>query len=86
MKRTQLLTILGLGLIFLSACATKTPAVSTQSETPIQATNTATMPTQPVVVEPAVDNCVTCHTDKQMLIDTTAPVEEVAESESEGVG
>lgn len=86
MKRTQLLTILGLGLIFLSACSAKTPAAPTPQTTPIQVTNTAAVPTIPVVLEPAEDNCITCHTDKQMLIDTTAPVEPVAESESEGVG
>jgi nitrate/TMAO reductase-like tetraheme cytochrome c subunit len=38
-------------------------------------------------MEPQVDNCVVCHTDKQMLIDTTAEeATDAHEEESEGVG
>ena len=36
-------------------------------------------------VETAVDNCVACHTDKDALIDTAKPQEEVV-SENEGEG
>lgn len=43
-------------------------------------------PTQTEVAAVAqVDNCVECHTDKDQLIDTAAPEEEVVE-ESEGAG
>jgi hypothetical protein len=42
-------------------------------------------PTDEVVAEPQVDNCVECHTDQEMLIDTADPVAEV-ESEDEGEG
>ena len=42
-------------------------------------------PTEEVVAEPQVDNCLECHTDQQMLIDTADPVAEVV-SENEGQG
>jgi hypothetical protein len=42
-------------------------------------------PTEEVVVEPQVDNCIECHTDQQALIDTADPVAEVL-SENEGEG
>ena len=42
-------------------------------------------PTEEVVAEPQVDNCVECHTDQQTLIDTADPVAEVV-SENEGEG
>ena len=44
-----------------------------------------TEPTEEVVAAPQVDNCVECHTDQQMLIDTADPVAEVI-SENEGQG
>ena len=42
-------------------------------------------PTEEVVAEPQVDNCLECHTNQQMLIDTADPVAEVV-SENEGQG
>ncbi len=40
----------------------------------------------PAATEPAPNECLTCHADKDMLIDTAKPVEVSAESESKGVG
>ena len=36
--------------------------------------------------EPVTSNCLTCHTDKEMLIAVSAPVEEPEDSLSSGVG
>ena len=78
---TKLLSTLVVTVFVLSACgtqpATLTPTL-TATESPIE--------TETVVdVQPEADECLTCHTDKQRLIDTAKP-EEVAESESKGVG
>ncbi len=35
---------------------------------------------------PEMDECLTCHSNKDRLIETAKPVEEPAESESKGVG
>jgi len=78
--KSKIASILIIFFFLLSACA---PA-----ETP---TLTATEETEPVEtetvaeVQPETNECLACHTDKQRLIDTAAPVVE-AESESSGVG
>jgi len=80
MVKSKLLSTLIITFILLSACTpAETPSpTATAEEKPVE--------TEAVVeVQPEANECLTCHTDKQRLIDTAAPVEE-AESESSGVG
>lgn len=86
MKRIHIILLLGLGLLVLTACTPKSTVTPMPAETKTTATLVAAIPTQPVALEPVVNNCVTCHTDKDMLIQTAAPEEVAGESESEGVG
>ncbi|MDX9850864.1 MAG: hypothetical protein RBT01_10180 [Anaerolineaceae bacterium] len=85
----QLLTslILCLSILLLGACTAKSTITPTPDETEIAVSQATSPSVVPVSMEPEVDNCVVCHTDKQMLIDNTAIVEEDAHgAESEGVG
>jgi hypothetical protein len=59
------------------------PQPSPATSTP---TDIGSIPTELPVAEPeAVNECLVCHTDKEMLIEMAAP-EEVVIRESEGVG
>ncbi len=86
MKRISLIFFVGLGLLFLNACAAKSVATPLPEETKATVTTVSVIPTQPITLEPVVNECVTCHTDKEMLIQTAEKEEEAGESESEGVG
>ena len=87
MKHFVITLIVASGLLFLGACTAKTTPTTVPEETEVAVATAVPTATQPVATEPVENYCVTCHTDKQMLIDTAKPVEEVAaESESEGVG
>ena len=86
MRKFIIILSLSMSMIFLGACtaqATITPAPEDTEVAVVQSTPTQVVPTE---VEPEEDNCVVCHTDKQMLIDTAVVAEEVEEEESEGVG
>ncbi|MFZ6017999.1 MAG: hypothetical protein ACOYXO_00190 [Chloroflexota bacterium] len=77
--RIWLVMLTGL-IILLTGCARATQSVPTA---------TLPLPTQPPVptatAQPQVNYCVECHTDKDHLIQTAKPEEEVI-SESEGAG
>jgi len=80
MVKLKLLSTLIIAFVLLSACA---PA---ESPSPTATAEEKPVVTEAVVeVEPEADECLACHTDKQRLIDTAAPVVE-AEGESKGVG
>lgn len=82
MKKILTTLLLGAGLVLLTGCAAgTTPA----AETPAAAEVVTEAPAAAAPTAETVDNCVDCHTNKQMLIDTAKPEEHV-ESESEGVG
>lgn len=70
-------------MLFLAGCQAATPeAVPTQTAMPPTST---VEPTATVEMVVPVDYCVDCHTDKEQLISSAKP-EEVAETESSGVG
>lgn len=78
--KSKLFSTMIIAVFFLSACGSRqtvTPS-PTETKTPIETEAVAE-------VQPEADECIACHTDKQRLIDTAAPIVE-AEAESKGVG
>lgn len=70
--------------LILTACSQQSPSSPVQpTEVPASVEPTAA-PTVPAAAE--TDYCTNCHLDKDELIRTAKPVEENAESESEGKG
>ncbi len=87
MRKLITLLILAGSMLILGACAAKSPTTSVPEETEVAISQATPATIVPVSIEPPVDNCIVCHTDKQMLIDTAEVEEEDAhEAESEGVG
>jgi hypothetical protein len=78
--KTKFASLLVTIIFLLSACAPAAAPSPIGTETPVE-----TEPTAEVPAEAAASECLACHTDKQRLIDTAAPVV-AAEAESKGVG
>ena len=77
-----------LTLIFvLAACSTAVPVATEALEeaTPERTSTSAPTPVIPTETPEGISECVSCHTDKERLIDTAKP-EEVVETENEGAG
>lgn len=66
------------GLFLFAACSSKPTEIAASTEAASEQTSIAS-------ISVAADECIACHTDKQRLIDTAAPIVE-AEGESKGVG
>lgn len=98
MLKFRILVWIGLLLLLLTACgqSASVPVAESPAEEPIAASSQVSeaAPVAAVVdsaaeegvaVQEEVDYCLECHTDKQMLIDTAKPEEEViAENSGEG--
>lgn len=95
--RTKIFRFVFVGLLLLG-CLVALSACTTSQETatsPVEESVVTAEPTtvveeddeqpMPIAAVPADNECLTCHTDKQMLIDTAKP-EEVVESENSGEG
>ena len=69
-----------------TATATEAPPTATSAPTATLPPTETPPPTHTATPEVLASNCLACHADKQMLIDTSAPLEEPEEGESSGVG
>jgi hypothetical protein len=91
MKRNRVLVLFVFLLLLLSACrgqATPEPTASAQPESQSPTATPVLQATEVVLVEPtvqAVDYCLDCHTDKDMLIATAREEQEVI-NENSGEG
>ena len=84
MTKFKIALLMTVALFAFSACAAKPPTeAATETEVPTAAAEETLEAVASAVPDSA--ECLACHTDKQRLIDTTAPVVE-AEGESKGVG
>jgi PBP1b-binding outer membrane lipoprotein LpoB len=97
MLKSKILICLGLLLLLLSACA-RAPAATDAPQEPAAASSPTAVAAQSTVLEvskvqevsavtqdESIDYCTDCHTNKQKLIDTAKPEEEVI-NENQGEG
>jgi hypothetical protein len=89
----KILSLAGLSLLIFAGCEAAVqsstaalPLSVAEPVVPPLASTLAPDATPDAVAEAQPNYCLTCHADQQQLIDTAAPVEEPAESESKGVG
>ena len=81
-----LFSLIGLALLLLGCGQVVEPEATAEPEDPISETVSIEDVLASVAQKPApVDQCVECHSDKDQLINTASPEEEVA-SENEGEG
>ena len=79
--RSPLILFIVMASLYLSACSAAPSELAEEAATSVP----EVLPTQIVVQAPEVDQCVTCHVDKNQLI-ATAKIEEEVVKESEGPG
>lgn len=91
MKQVRWIYLIVIVTMLLSSCASpeesagiKTSAVQVENIQPPIVLVSSAMQVETVEAQP--NECLNCHADKDRLIDTAKPVEEIAESESSGVG
>jgi hypothetical protein len=81
MVKSKLFSLLIVITFVLSACAPAATQIPTATEKPVETEASPEVPAE----TSGTDECLACHTDKDRLIDTAAPIVEV-EAESKGVG
>ncbi len=87
MRKLLTFLILCFSLLLLGACTAKSPTTTVPDETDVAISEATPATIVPISLEPPVDYCIECHTDKEMLIETAATEEEDGHGEeSEGVG
>jgi hypothetical protein len=94
MRQIRWFSLLIAAALLLASCQAGGVAVSLESvlelDAPVDSAahviSTGSTPSAPAAAEPVSNECLNCHVDKDLLIETARPEEAAAESESKGVG